>query len=339
VVLGLDRHWTGAGAAAILTDVSIGGALAEARQRAGLTVADVSARTRIREGLILAIEHDEFDACGGDFYARGHIRAIAAAVGADPYQLIGEYDATHPAGRPVTLAELPEQPPGKPRDKGVPRWMIPVAYVLCLAVIAFASIRLTPGAGGSASPVASPSRAAARAPAASAGPRRVSHPAPAVSPTIPRPAPTTPSVTEVTPVSAAAFGPGGTYDGDNPRDAPLALADDPATPWHTDWYSTPRFGNLQTGTGLLLSLATTVTATVVTIRLGSTPGADLQLRAGATNSDLPIVANAADVGGTVHLRLAAHPRVRYLLIWFTKLPPTPAGAYQAYISSVTVSGS
>ena len=48
----------------------IGETLAQARQQAGLTVAQVSARTRIRETIIRGIEDDDYSACGGDFYAR-----------------------------------------------------------------------------------------------------------------------------------------------------------------------------------------------------------------------------------------------------------------------------
>ena len=73
--------------------MSIGAALADARQRAGLTVAQVSERTRIRETVIRGIERDDYSGCGGDFYARGHIRGIAKAVGADPGPLVEEYDA------------------------------------------------------------------------------------------------------------------------------------------------------------------------------------------------------------------------------------------------------
>ena len=73
--------------------VSIGEALTAARHQAGLTVTQVSQRTRIRETIIRGIEGDDFSACGGDFYARGHIRAIARAVGADPEPLIREYDS------------------------------------------------------------------------------------------------------------------------------------------------------------------------------------------------------------------------------------------------------
>jgi Helix-turn-helix domain len=308
---------------AILADVSIGGSLAEARHRAGLTVADVSARTRIRETLVRAIEHDEFDGLGGDFYARGHIRAIAEVVGEDPRRLVGEYDATHPGSRPVALEDLPARPPR--------RWLAPTFYLVCLVVVGFAAIWWTRGTGGSAAPAdASLGRAAARAPTASAGLR----PAPGlVSPT---PPPAQVPAAQVTPVSATAFGPGGTSNGDNPQGAYLALSGDPATPWHTDWYSTARFGNLQGGTGLLLDLGQTMTAAGVTIQLGSIPGADLQVRAGPTLSDMPVVAGVTDAGGTVRLPLASHPEVRYLLIWFSLLPPDSAGTYQAYVSSVTV---
>jgi len=308
--------------------VSIGGTLAGARHRAGLTVADVSARTRIRPGLIRAIEQDAFDACGGDFYARGHIRAIAEAVGADPGGLIGEYDAAHPSGRPVTLEELLERPPRRPRGRSWHRWLAPVMYVLCLGVVTFVAIRLTSGTGGSPSAVASSGRAATRAAGPSGGPRPSA-----------QPAPTTVPVTEVTPVSAAAFGPGGPSKGDNPQRASFALSGDPATPWHTDWYTTARFGNLQAGTGLLLSLGQTVTAASVTIQLGKTPGADLELRAGTTLSDMPVLASAAGAGGTIQLPLVSRPQIRYLLIWFTSLPPDPTGTYQAAISDVTVSAS
>jgi len=73
--------------------VNIGGALAEARTEAGLTITQVSERTRIRETIIRDIERGDYSACGGDYYARGHIRAIARVVGTDPVPLIDEYDA------------------------------------------------------------------------------------------------------------------------------------------------------------------------------------------------------------------------------------------------------
>ncbi len=327
----------------ILTDVSIGGALAEARQCAGLTVADVSARTRIREGLIRAIEDDEFGPCGGDFYARGHIRAIAAAVGVDPDRLVGEYEATHPSARPATLEELPSRRPRPRGGSGRRRWLAPMAYLACLLAIGFVAIWLTPATHGSSPAVESLGPAAAQIPGLSSSPHTHSTPTPRAASPGPAatvsPRTTVAPVTVVKPVHAAAYGPGGKSDGDHPQDASLALSGNPATPWYTDWYTTARFGDVRAGTGLLLGLDTTVTAASVTIELGSTPGADLEVRAGTSLSDMPVVATALDAGGSVRLQLTSHPRVRYLLVWFTQLPPDSAGSYQAEVSSVTVSES
>jgi transcriptional regulator with XRE-family HTH domain len=100
--------------------VRVGEALARARGRAGLTVAEVSQRTRISEAIITGIESDDYSACGGDFYARGNIRGIAQAVGTDPEPLISEYDELHRAPgvlSAVSLDELlaPAQAPGRHR--------------------------------------------------------------------------------------------------------------------------------------------------------------------------------------------------------------------------------
>jgi cytoskeletal protein RodZ len=310
--------------------VSIGETLAQARDHAGLTVAEVSARTRIRESLIRSIEQDEFDACGGNFYARGHIRAIATAVGIDSQTLISEYDAVHPSARPATLDDLPGQPP--PRGKRGPSWMW-LGVVVLLAVIGVVAYRL---ASGSPKPVSTPSAARAATTRRESGAARPAQTPPAPRLARPQPSPTAVPVTELTPASAVAFGPAGTADGDNPQNASLALSGDPATPWNTNWYTTARFGNLQDGTGLLLDLGRTVTITGAAIRLGNIPGADLQLRAGTSVSNLATVASYTGAGGLIRLRLASHVPARYLLIWFTLLPPDAAGTYQADVSGVTV---
>jgi cytoskeletal protein RodZ len=115
--------------------VSIGEDLAAARRRVGLTVTQVSQQTCIRETLIRAIERDDYGACGGDFYTRGHIRAIAQVVGADPVPLIAEYDAAHPAPSQGTAADLFQ--PGRPvciRERHRPNW----AAVLSLALLGLA---------------------------------------------------------------------------------------------------------------------------------------------------------------------------------------------------------
>jgi cytoskeletal protein RodZ len=114
--------------------VSIGEDLAEARRRAGLTVTEVSQRTRIRETIIRGIERDNYAGCGGDFYARGFIRAIAREVGADPGPLIRDYEAAH--GAPPAVAPADPFPPVTPvrlRERHQPNVTAVLALALAIA--------------------------------------------------------------------------------------------------------------------------------------------------------------------------------------------------------------
>jgi cytoskeletal protein RodZ len=117
--------------------VSIGDTLAEARRQAGLTTAQVSQQTRIRESIVRAIEQGDFSPCGGDFYARGHIRSIAEVVGVDPVPLIREYDEEHgpPGGMRASQIFEPATPIKirEPRNLHLGR----VLAVALLAVIGF----------------------------------------------------------------------------------------------------------------------------------------------------------------------------------------------------------
>ena len=115
--------------------MSIGDTLAEARRQAGLSITQVSQQTRIRETIIRGIEQGDFSACGGDFYARGHIRSIAKAVGLDPDQLISEFDATHGTPHAIRAAEVFEpSTPIQLKERRRPNWS--VAMVAALAIIA-----------------------------------------------------------------------------------------------------------------------------------------------------------------------------------------------------------
>jgi cytoskeletal protein RodZ len=115
--------------------VSIGDTLADARRQAGLTITQVSQRTCIRETIIRGIERGDFSACGGDFYARGHIRSIARAVGTDDEELIREYDAQHGAPQAIRAADVFEPAtPIKIRERRRPNWAL--AMILVLAVVA-----------------------------------------------------------------------------------------------------------------------------------------------------------------------------------------------------------
>ena len=113
----------------------IGDTLAQGRRQAGLTITQVSKRTCIRETIIRGIERGDFSGCGGDFYARGHIRSIAGAVGIDPAPLIAEYDVTLAAPQAISAADV-FQPvtPVKLKERRRPNWT--AAMALALVVIA-----------------------------------------------------------------------------------------------------------------------------------------------------------------------------------------------------------
>jgi cytoskeletal protein RodZ len=117
--------------------VSIGDTLAEARRQAGLTTTQVSEQTRIRESIVRSIEQGDYSPCGGDFYARGHIRSIAEVVGTDPVPLIREYDEEHgpPGGMRASQIFEPATPIKirDPRNLHPGRWLA----VALLAVIGF----------------------------------------------------------------------------------------------------------------------------------------------------------------------------------------------------------
>jgi cytoskeletal protein RodZ len=115
--------------------VSIGDTLAEARRQSGLTTTQVSQRTCIRETIIRGIEHDDYSACGGDFYARGHIRSIARAVGTDPEPLIREYDTTRGAPQAITAADVFEpSTPIKIKERRRPNWSLAMVIAIALVV-------------------------------------------------------------------------------------------------------------------------------------------------------------------------------------------------------------
>ncbi len=123
--------------------------------------------------------------------------------------------------------------------------------------------------------------------------------------------PASPSLRVLVPVGASAFGPSGNGSGDNPQGAALAIDGSAVTAWRTSWY-----------------------------RSAALRGANLELLTGK----LPVMAKervqarVVDGGGTLHLTLARPERARYLLIWFTLLPPDSAGTFREAIYSVRLKG-
>jgi cytoskeleton protein RodZ len=95
---------------------SLGTMLRDARERAGLSVNDVAERTRIRSTLIREIEADDFGGCGGNFYARGHVRSIATTLRLDPAPFVSRFNMQAEMTQPIGLPVLPAFEP--PRTRG-----------------------------------------------------------------------------------------------------------------------------------------------------------------------------------------------------------------------------
>jgi hypothetical protein len=60
--------------------------------------------------------------------------------------------------------------------------------------------------------------------------------------------------------------------------------------------------------------------------------------AAATLPSFTTVATADGIGGTHVFRTARSSRGRYVLIWFTKLPPAGLGRFQAQIFNISIRG-
>ncbi|WP_327067030.1 helix-turn-helix domain-containing protein [Kitasatospora sp. NBC_01302] len=170
---------------------TIGRVLADARLAAGLTVDEVSASTRVRVPIVHAIEEDDFSRCGGDFYARGHLRSLARAVGADGDALVARYDELHGTA-PVVLAPVARLDAKRIRpDRGRATWtgamLVAIAAVVLLIVFnLFSSRPAKVAAGAASSPL--PSVAASAPPSSSASPAQPPAPAPSVAPIAAAPA-------------------------------------------------------------------------------------------------------------------------------------------------------
>jgi cytoskeletal protein RodZ len=362
--------------------VPIGETLAEARRQAGLSVAQVSQQTRIRQTIIRAIEDGDYAVCGGDFYARGHIRSIAKAVGTDSEPLIQEYDQNYrakgvyamvsldellsvsaaesrprgpdlsavwgtgasatPVGRRTADSPAPRRTAAQARDRARrANWPVLLGLALALmfglAVFLFvmrSPAAVPPAAAGTPAPAshAPASHAAAHRPhlAGPSAAARASQRATAATPA--EAAATQPLI----PVSAAAFGPGG---GDNPQLAQLVLGGH-GRAWRSDWYTSASFGNLYPGTGLLLDMGRPVTITAARVTLGRVAGASLAFRVGTTPTlaGTRTVARVAGAGGVVRLRLDSPAQGRYVIVWFTRLPPNQSGTFQAVVYRIILQG-
>ena len=130
-------------------------------------------------------------------------------------------------------------------------------------------------------------------------------------------------------------------------DAGMAIDTNPRTAWQTQYYKgNPVFGGLKKGSGLLLDMGHPVRLSSVKVTFGPTSGADVAIKIGnngSTDAGFTTVASADDLPGGSHTFVSSSAATgRYVLIWFTRLPPEaggPSSNYQAEIFSIIVRGS
>ncbi len=116
----------------------VGRQLTAARERIGISIESLAERTRIRPHVIEAIERDDFDSCGGDFYARGHLRTLSRVLGVDAADLLAIYDERYAHApidaRRVFEAELATTPSGSQGSRGL-NWSVLVAAVMAVVLV------------------------------------------------------------------------------------------------------------------------------------------------------------------------------------------------------------
>jgi serine/threonine protein kinase len=151
------------------------------------------------------------------------------------------------------------------------------------------------------------------------------------------------------PVSATGFD-------ENSDSAGLAIDSNPSTFWATSWYlNNPVFGGLKQGSGLILDMGRSVRLSSVQVTFGPSRGLNVDIKIGNSNAQdpnndsvgqgtanaMPTVASATNAGGTQTFTVTSNATGRYVLIWFTKLPPWPGhpGKYQEQIYNIVVKGS
>lgn len=137
----------------------VGERLRAARLDAGLTLEQVSATTRIRVPVLRDLEADRLGSAGTAVYTRGHVRAIAAAVGVDPAPLVRALDARLGAAAP-SLVVVPDTVPvprsprtplpvpvSAPPERQSPRWLSACLIGAAVLVALLGVDALTDGEG------------------------------------------------------------------------------------------------------------------------------------------------------------------------------------------------
>jgi cytoskeletal protein RodZ len=160
--------------------MTLGTTIRDAREAARISIESLSESTSIRIGLLTEMESNNFKHCGGDTYARGHLRTIAKRIGLDPQILIDLYNQEHAIeGQLIQDSLVDNNIIAVPREKKSLSWKVPALFsVVILVVIAAIQIVVSnQSTTQTPAPVVSASASASAAASSSA----VSEPSPSKS--------------------------------------------------------------------------------------------------------------------------------------------------------------
>lgn len=116
--------------------MNLGEVLYSARTAAGLSIDDLASITSIRAGLISKMESNDFSDCGGDIYARGHLRNLAPKLSLDANQLVEIYNEEHSIESRSINEMLAENSITRvPHEKKNISWKVPAAFSLGILLI------------------------------------------------------------------------------------------------------------------------------------------------------------------------------------------------------------
>jgi F5/8 type C domain len=159
-----------------------------------------------------------------------------------------------------------------------------------------------------------------------------------------------PVATVLQPASARGFDPLTSSDvGDeNTQYASLAIDGNPRTDWYTQYYDSPAFGSLKSGSGLLLDMGKPVQLKSLQVLFGTACCTKVQIMVGNDDTRSPsvlssftTVARSSDASGNVTFHVTSKTAARYVLIWFTRLAPmsgSNSGRYEARVYNVAARG-
>jgi cytoskeletal protein RodZ len=117
--------------------MTTGSQLRDMREAAGLSKDELASMISIRVGLISQMESNNFSQCGGDTYARGHLKNIAIRLGLEPDFFVEMYNSEHSLEHRGIHEQLVDNNVATiPREPRKVSWKVPALISVIVLVVA-----------------------------------------------------------------------------------------------------------------------------------------------------------------------------------------------------------